>query len=209
MNNSEIKNGRKKYFKLLELKLLYEKCKNDIIELENDSKVQLYLYLSQKEKSLSNKRDKMLLSELLEDKVVEKYIYTKQILDTYNDKTLSDSRIVNKSFSGIACRTKDSNNIFIYMGSYDKDDVICIEQDKKIYNLYLELETQVDKKVLLSDVNDFEDNNIVVYLTDRSVYHSDKFYDQLFFDFREEFFKKIIKKDQEEVVSEIKNRKAR
>ncbi|MDO4962756.1 MAG: hypothetical protein Q4E75_01460 [bacterium] len=209
MNNSEIKNGRKKYSKLLELKLLYEKCKNDITELEIDSKVQLYLNLSQKEKHLIDKRDEMLISELIRYDSVRRYLYAKQILDTYNDKTLSDSRIVNKSFSGLACRTKDSNNIFIYMGSYDKSDSICIEQNKKIYNLYLDLETQVDKKVLLSDVNDFEENNIVVYLTDSSVYHSDKFYDQLFFDFREKFFENIIKKGQEEVVSEIKNRKAR
>ena len=156
-----------------------------------------------KEIALHNEKAKR-IKELLKDPKVKEYIklmnlgtpMLKQIKKT-------DEEIISSFYSKYTYRIKENetNKIFVYLGTYkySKDYDIChytpdiqvdYDSDKADYRLYQDLEDSSSKLIPIKQCEQFEKENIIIIPNTR--YRRKEYYD-----IRQEFFIKAIKKDQE------------
>ena len=119
------------------------------------------------------------LEELKQSKEVLRYIeLSKNIKKQLSD----DEKIIQNSFRTIATSTKNSNSIYVFMGSYVKHfapSADCLSPIKNApwtdYNIYWDLETEEAIKVIKERINSFEKNNIVI--DNKTIISSPKFSD--------------------------------
>ena len=140
MNNQELNNGILEYKRLKEEKARCIQVRDRLKELELNSSVNEYVELA---------RSLNILKEIRID---------------------SDEDIIFKSFNLIAQNTNDSNHIYVLMGTYMQDkfgkeiriNTNTYLPNHLIYNLYFDLETMKQRKIGLSIVKKFEDENRII-----------------------------------------------
>lgn len=105
------------------------------------------------------------IEELKKTKEVLRYI---ELTKNIEKQILNEEEIIQESFKKIAT-TKDSNNIYVFMGSYIKhfapaaDTLSPIKNASWVdYNIYWNLETEQAIKIMKENINCFEKNNIVI-----------------------------------------------
>lgn len=149
------------------------------------------------DKAISKKQEVL---ELLENPDVKRFLSLKKYID-YKEKSISE--IIKDSFSSIKIDTKNSNNILVYVGTYnEKDKFVKDVKIKKGYKTYLDLETIDSIHVDLSEVSEFEKGNDIIYISDCR--DSSSQYMDDFFRLREYFFERLVSCSQEEVIEEFK-----
>ena len=184
MTDEEIKQARENYNKLLVEKEELEKMKKRITELETTSLVKEYIELCK-------------LTTSVESKKID----------------------VEVAFDDIAKNTKDSNRIFVYMGSYFYNisyETHKIDGSKPGYPLllfwYKDLETLKEHYKKNENRDSFEKNHNVIYLIDEknNYGHSKETelkMEERFQKLREQFFKELLTKPQDEVVKQFVRRR--
>ena len=127
MNNNEIDAAKKEYSKLQALKEKYKDLKQRINYLENHNIVREYLQL------------------------------VKQLNMMDENFNYDDENLVSLAFEGIADKTENSNEIWVYMGSYKTDPIMynTMLVDKfelSDYILEKNLETCEERKIYISEI---------------------------------------------------------
>lgn len=124
------------------------------------------------------------LEELQKTKEVLRYLQ----LANLPQITKTEEKILIDAFVPIANNTKDSNNIYVFMGSYykynDNTKEILLRKNDSLsnYNYYWDLETEKCIHVPKEQVEEFEKNNIII---DNKVPK----YSTSFRDYHENFYK--------------------
>lgn len=106
-------------------------------------------------------------------KELEKLKQTKEVmrfleLSNMDNELKSDNQLIDESFASIGYNTKDSNDIYVFMGSYIKDYVsgVNIISSKNApwshYNIYWNLETEEVICIFRDMVENFEQNYNVI-----------------------------------------------
>lgn len=164
MNSEEIIKARKRYSELKKENDNSIELLNKLEELEKDSKVASYI----------------------------EFLDSNGLKITGKPTICNNSQLVFSSFDYIACKTKHSNEIWVYIGEYDNSEnlgpVNC--------RLYRDLETGKEKIVEPLYIEDFEKRNKVI---NPSCSNKIEFYEEL----REKLFLELISKSQEEAVQKI------
>lgn len=171
MNNEEINIGKQKF---IETFLNFSE-EVDLLELISnlDKREQLYELMT----TLRNKK----INNIEKDKA-----------------RLEQKYLAYLAFDSIAKNTKDSNNIFFYIGWP------TIHQQNGIINcrLYQDLETGKQVKIHPFDFEEFEEKNkVIVPMYDYAFYNEDKM--NAYNDAREEFFAYLIFNSQENAVEKV------
>lgn len=139
MTEQELEHSRELYKHYVQQREEYISLKKEIASLEKNPTVKLYLELIEK-RSLYDK------SNLL----------------------VSDKVMAERAFLGPASRTVSSNKIMFYIGSHLKDGMyssrlVAYDNLEIDYRVYLDLENQHVDVVSISDCENFERENLVIF----------------------------------------------
>lgn len=106
------------------------------------------------------------MKELENSKEVIRYL---ELLKYKTEEKQSDEEIVKEAFVPIGFNTKESNNIYVFMGSYTRNYGTAANSLSRIknalwtdYNLYWDLETEESIEIMQDEVKNFENNHIVI-----------------------------------------------
>ncbi len=189
MEDKNLKNIRKKYKEFLEIKETYQKLLQRKNELENDPKIQEYLNLIESIDSYG-----------------DTYILGCKVCST------TEKKLLERAFESEVI--ENSNNIFVYCGTYkvsDEIDIVHGPSDIRVkrddpsaeYSTYRDIE----KNSLNSSINvsihcrdEFEKNNFILYPKGYT-------YENFYFEVRRKFFETAIKKGQKKAIEIIKSMK--
>lgn len=144
-----------------------EKDRLEIIDKVNNYDSELL----DEEKIVLQEIDKLLSSE-----EVRKYIELENKLNYYrmliskSNKSNNIMKIFSDYLKNEEHKKECSHNLWIYLGSYKDNDILCSELDKNIsYNKYICIEC--GQVVNVIDYNDFENKNQVIKYLERDIYH--------------------------------------
>ena len=156
----------------------------------------------QKEKQfyLSKKAE---LEELKKDPKVQQYLEVAKYLFNHSDKEFENNNVVERSFANLASRTKDSNNILVFLGFIDYYDKVTIHPKKIDHASFIDLETMEECNVHPAYYSEFCKDKKIVYFDDPYSFHNKEYYMQKFFEFRNEYFKNIIELNQEDAIEKV------
>lgn len=160
-----------------------------------------YSKLSRRKEELNNMKKRLL--ELEENPVVKEYLDLSNFINE-NEKSYKDLNMIWDSFYQLSTRTKNSNNIFVYMGAYEyrltsNDKLVNISQAD--YVLYKDIETGDVFKVIPYKSKEFEKTHTVIHLPiekDKELCYKDEF-----IRLRRDFFRDLLEKPQDEVVNKL------
>lgn len=126
------------------------------------------------------------------------------------------------TFEKFGRSTKDSPNIYVFMGSYLYDyssDVNGSNKELKYpkissiknaswisYNEYWNLETLKCHQIAKKDIKAFEDNNIVIYNDNSLISLTPIEYQNFFYNLQEEYYKLLTITTQEKAIVRLKKR---
>lgn len=151
---------------------------------------------------LCNKQKRIL--ELQQNKLVKEYV---ELTNTYGN--LVNENIVYKAFSEVAVNTTENNNIYVYNKSYRYyagEGVEIIDEKRPDYIRYENLETGKFLDIKSNNKENFEKNNIVIYL-DQTVYSNEFCFDKEYAinvnQLRNKFFELLFIKPIDEAIEEL------
>lgn len=153
MTEKNLEQAKLNYKELLEEEKRFLKIKNEFYDfVQNDSQVQEFIAL--KDWNYFNNR----YYELMQENSVRVYLYLMEKYNNFKEKT--DNDLVELAFSNIINK-KDSNNIYVYLRSYntESDDI-----SNTVSHEYIDLETL--NKIVISDLDNqlfIENNKVIIF----------------------------------------------
>lgn len=154
----------------------------------------------QKEKLEQLKEELIILTASPE---VKRYMELNGLVEEEN---LKISNAMDQTFGKIAAETKDSSNLFVFIGFYSSSlSVGSLSPLKKNnpnarFKYYINIETLEITSVHVEKTDEFEIENNVIYLDNPSNYHNSSFYLIGCEKIRTEFFKQLVVSEPEEVI---------
>ena len=143
------------------------------------------------------------VKELLNDSNVKRYIELQKYLN-YSEPTKID--MAEDAFGYVKISRESSNNILVYVGSYnDGGDILLMDNEEIGEKSFWDLETTEIYNIPINDCGEFEKNNFIIYMPE--FVRTREEYDKGYFKLRRYFFSELIDKPQEEVVKALKKRK--
>ena len=183
MTDDEVKKAREDYDSLITgrnlTKKFYMSAKEELEELEKDSKVQKYIDL------------------------IEYVNLHRDYVESHSFNNSDDYDCRNRVFTDIAKNTKHSNKIYVFMGFFTRGEKITVEKEKISYALFSDLETLDTVTVPYKDYTYFRENNKVIKDIDEYKKRSEDYYQYRLFKIRKEFFNDLIETEQEVAVQKI------
>ena len=122
----------------------------------------------------------------------------------------TEEKILIDTFAPFANNTKDSNNIYVFMGSYYKyndntKEILLRKNDSQSnYNYYWDLETEKCIHVKKEQVEEFEKNNIILDNKVPTYSTSFKYYHENFYQIQSKYFKTLTYTTQEKAKEKIR-----
>ena len=114
-----------------------------------------------------------------------------------------NDRLANMAFSKIAHETKDSKEIYVFMGFLDKNKRYA-KSDKKIKSaVFTDLETVKFITIDYDEYNSFISNNKVIYSTQEHKFNDKEFYIRFFAEMRMKYLASLIHDTQNEAIQKI------
>ena len=140
--------------------------------------------------------------------IIKQYMDLEKQIDVHEQNIRSDELILEKllNFYAGSINDKDSNDIFIYLGSFVYDmhnnEIQLNRNDDTItpdYNLYANIESADYRAIDYADYEKFEREHNVIIVSDFPNIRT-------FYDIRSEFFKDAFSEGQEKAVSKVLKR---
>lgn len=142
------------------------------------------------------------LEKLKGDSKVKEYIGLNKILTDVANGEYTEEKIIDLSYGEAALNTEDSNNIFIYMGSYDlAKNKVGYYYPFVEYDLYWDLETKTEFYINYDKRKDFEKENNVIFLRSKFSETSLEELQIIFGKVREEFLNGLVETSQKNAVN--------
>ena len=188
MNDEDIIKARKKVELLKKDQEYFDKVKSKIQKFKKLDIIKEYdSFKDTVEKRSSNNMDNIKekielelylkrIKELEQLDLIKEYKKYKRIAEAYSKRDFSRDGMINESLSSFAKRTKESNNIMVFMGEE-------LENNEKCF-IYRDLET-IDTIIISETENDsFKKNNEII---SRDLSDKNKVEDE-YFNLRKKFF---------------------
>ena len=157
----------------------------------------------EKEYYLNKKQE---LEELKKDPKVQQYLETVKFLDRHTDKEYQEDVMRHNAFKNLAKRTKNSNNIFIFMGFRNKRSNMAIDPKLIDYAAFMNIETMELEIVNYSNYKQFCSDNKIIFISDGYTYNPSDYYMEEFLKLRKKYLSSLIELDQEEAIEGILKR---
>lgn len=195
MNDSELKNAVKKYKRLTKISENIKVANEKLKELEKTPKISEYLELLKVDKKAARKMEK-------DQDIIDYLDICKTGKMAINTKYKEDT-MLSRVIGNIASKTQDSYQIYVYMGSFTKDNKFTKDINNFSYNVYFDIETTEPIEIKKSKVKDFEKEYKILYMPGSETLETEKKYLSMFWNFRHQYLEKMLL-DYMENTSEMK-----
>ena len=126
-----------------------------------------------------------------------------------SEREFSEDKAIMEAFAPVAAKTSENNNVYVYLYTYPNsiffDNMIGYDNPATYVSVFANLETGEHKEVSLLARPVFEEENTIVFMSDKI-----KFPTALYQDFqrlRLWFFKQLLNEEQDVVVRKLTNPK--
>ena len=172
MTNKELMQAKDNYQELLKERELFIRKKEQFLDFVlNDNYIQEFLILEDWE--YFEKR----YYELMQENTVRQYLYLMAKYNNFEEK--NDNELVDMAFRSVI-KESESNNIFVYLGSYTFDDsykkIEVANGNNDIFYEYINLETARKKIIPFKEIKKFKKNNRIIIFKNKHHKPIDLFY---------------------------------
>lgn len=161
---------------------------------------EMYNNFEQKRNQIATKRKR--LYELEQEPLIQEYLELKNFIEDYRKDKYNVYNISEYIFESIIMDTKSSNNIYVYIGTFEERST-GFPGPTIYYNVYKDLETGHETMVLESQREKFDRGNKVIYINPKNEINSKAELLRKYRELRYIFLSDIIKKPQEQVVKKL------